>query len=97
MVVIPASKRDQLRCPSLAILAGPNPAGPVGVLLRQSTPIDHRAAQNTPARGPQNGNGSYEAQGASEETSHHGLREGSQCPNEQSSQNIAREILPPQI
>ncbi len=36
----PASKRDQL-C-YLAILAGPNPTGPDGMLPRQSTPDYHR-------------------------------------------------------
>ncbi len=38
----------QIRCPSLATLAGPNPTGPAGTLPKQSTPHHHRAAKNHP-------------------------------------------------
>ncbi len=42
----PSSQCSQLRCPSLATLAGPNPTGPTGTLPKQSSPNHHRTAQN---------------------------------------------------
>ncbi len=44
----PSSHCYQLRCSSLATLAGPNPIGPARTLPKQSSPHHHRTAQTTP-------------------------------------------------
>ncbi len=78
----PSLQRYQLRCPSLATLAGPNPTGLAGTLPKHSTKHYHRTAQNHPSLGPQNGCGSLEHRNASPTTNRCGLRQGPSSPNQ---------------
>ncbi len=83
----PSSQCYELRCPSRATLAGPNPTGPAGAVPKQGSHHHQRTAQNHPSRGPPDRGGSPEHCNASSTTSCCGMREGPSTPNESPSQS----------